>query len=453
MSILINLDYNAGTDPVNEVQVISISTGASSGTFSLNGDTVTYVDVLATLETNIQASLDSFFGSGNAVITGSAIVGPNYEYTVEFQSGLAGADQSEMTISDIDTGATMSVSTTTDGDPGTYGYNNFTFTPPATTGEWTLDGITYQFQDTPSVSGFTILGTAADGSITCDYTTIGATTPLLTYDAGTLDAIWTAAVDLISEPALLDSSASFAAGTKTASVSLTAKTLNLASSVDVDNPVASASLSSSPSSLSSGVEFDVPVYTGSSSLTAKTLTLTTSMLFLPGTKTAATTLTSSKTLIAAIGTFEVPVSTVTVELVSIRSILRAMEVVPSSGPKLYVTGGRKTSTLYGVSDGKFKFSIGGHSVSKRTHTIHLVQVKPEIVTVAAQFQVLTLSSFIPAGGFRYESEGGFLSIVNTTDIELTLVPDEGGDQFVNTDPTDPSITYGSLFATFHESQY
>jgi hypothetical protein len=108
-----------GVAPTNEVQVVTVS-NATGGTFTLTFESAT-TDAIAynASAAAVQAALEalSTIGTGNVAVTGNA-GGP---WTVTFQNDLGGTDVAQMTADGTNLegeGATVSVSTTTEGTLG-----------------------------------------------------------------------------------------------------------------------------------------------------------------------------------------------------------------------------------------------------------------------------------------------------------------------------------------------
>lgn len=103
---------------------------------------------------------------------------------------------------------------------------------------------------------------------------------------------------------------------------------------------------------------------------------------------------------------------------------------------MYING-RNSQVIMGVSPGLFKMNKTGSSHRKRSKVAVLHTgdtVKPIISTITGLFTLLTPMPSIQAGGFLYQQPGGYLTIVNTSDIEITLVVDPVGHGYVTTTP-------------------
>src|SRR5688500_15949862 len=90
---------------------------------------------------------------------------------------------------------------------------------------------------------------------------------------------------------------------------------------------------------------------------------------------------------------------------------------PRIGISMYLHTPRRR-TLFGLSAGTFKYN----PTAGTRQILHLATVKPNIVTVPANFNLLTPFSELAAGEFSYESEGGYLKISNPAAIDISLVP-------------------------------
>lgn len=111
--------------------------------------------------------------------------------------------------------------------------------------------------------------------------------------------------------------------------------------------------------------------------------------------------------------------------------------------------GSRSQTIMGVSPGVFKLNKTGgtHRKKRRVSILHLGPVKPEVTTTAALFTLLTPMAAIQAGEFFYEAPGGYLTIVNVIDIELSLIADESGADHITTSPVAASVAPALVVST------
>ena len=112
--------------------------------------------------------------------------------------------------------------------------------------------------------------------------------------------------------------------------------------------------------------------------------------------------------------------------------------------------GQHASILYGVVSSFFKFNPSGSTRKKRNRVavLHAGVAKPQVQSVTGLFTLVTPMPDIAAGEFLYRAPGGYLTIVNTVDLELTLVADDSGNEYVTTEPTaSDHAAFG--FSTFY----
>jgi hypothetical protein len=91
----------------------------------------------------------------------------------------------------------------------------------------------------------------------------------------------------------------------------------------------------------------------------------------------------------------------------------------------------------GVSSNPFKLNPGTMTYRRqgRAHNLHTGRkVKPVVVTVEAEFVVVTPTAELEAGDFLYRSTDGYLQITNVDPINITLVADDVDSDAILIDP-------------------
>jgi len=121
----------------------------------------------------------------------------------------------------------------------------------------------------------------------------------------------------------------------------------------------------------------------------------------------------------------------------------------TAGMAPYVEG-QFSQTLYGSAAGVFKLNVGSttHRHRRRVGTLHTTGVKPSIVTETHDFTLLTSTPFLAAGDFLYEAPGQYLRLRNLADIELSLIADDSGNDYVSTAQVQ-NDTDTFVFSTFY----
>jgi hypothetical protein len=168
MPVTIDNDFVDGLDATNEVQYLAVGGGgAEDNTFDLNGESVAYTDDGGNMAGRLQTAADTVFGGGNVSVFYDYEDGGTRYYNFTFQASLAATNVAEMVVTNNTSGATITPSTQTQGTPATAAVQTFTFTPPPTSGSWTLDGNSFDWDETPTVDGWSVSGSPDSGTVTC----------------------------------------------------------------------------------------------------------------------------------------------------------------------------------------------------------------------------------------------------------------------------------------------
>lgn len=196
---------------MNEIQTLKFGSHAApvaplSGSYNLlfEGESRT-IDFDRTAS-EIQGSLESMsaIGTGNILVQ-SVING----FTFEFRGDLANTDvplitadsflfqaaTSNPVLTSTQTGIQDAGNTPTinhifnDGTESTAAEQVITFSPVPTQGQWTLDGNTVDWNQTPSISGWNASGSAQSGTVTLTYQSFGSGISQLSYSNSTLTQV------------------------------------------------------------------------------------------------------------------------------------------------------------------------------------------------------------------------------------------------------------------------
>jgi hypothetical protein len=168
MPVTIDNDFVDGLDATNEVQYLAVGGGGvEDNTFDLNGESVAYTDDGGNMAGRLQTAADTVFGGGNVSVFYDYEDGGTRYYNFTFQASLAATNVAEMVVTNNTSGATITPSTQTEGSTPTAAVQTFTFTPSPTSGTWTLNGNSFDWDETPTATGWSISGSPDSGTVVC----------------------------------------------------------------------------------------------------------------------------------------------------------------------------------------------------------------------------------------------------------------------------------------------
>lgn len=131
-------------------------------------------------------------------------------------------------------------------------------------------------------------------------------------------------------------------------------------------------------------------------------------------------------------------------------------VTPSNTKFVETMRSAACQVLLGVSGNPFKLNPAAATVrrSGRAHNLHTGRtVKPVVVMMEAEFDVVTPTSQLAAGEFLYKRDDGYLQITNVDPINVTLVADDVDSDAILVEPKTIEPNSFSVFSSFQTNRH